>query len=170
LDAQRESLIRMSASDQWPASASPPQSTIAVTVEYRLTEYLRTIQDVVQVDLHRKAVAKGKHRPGEPQGLSWFVKLPLIMIGSVAFFYKVSKVGTCRFMIDATGIQRSSKLGTLDVDWSEVVSVLRLREVYLLQMAIGGLPIPYRCMGEPEMAAFERLAAGKLNSNIFRGT
>jgi hypothetical protein len=85
----------MSASDQWPASASPPQSTIAVTVEYRLTEYLRTIQDVVQVDLHRKA---------------------------------------------------------------------------LLQMAKGGLPIPYRCMGDPEMAAFERLAAGKLNSNIFRGT
>jgi hypothetical protein len=159
----------MPASEQLPASVDPPQYTITVTVEYRLKEYLRTLQDFVQFDQHRQAVAKGKQRSGTPKSLNWFVKWPLILLGSMAFFYKVSKVGTCRFRINATSIERSSKLGTLIVEWSEVVSVLRLSETYLIQLSKGGMPIPFRCMDRPVAAAFERLASGKLVSTVFGG-
>jgi len=133
-----------------------------VTVEYGLKEYLQVLVDFVPIEYHKRALQSGKAKSGQPKRLTWPMKGLLIAIGSVAFLYKVNKVGTCRFKISSASIERASKGGTHKTTWPEVVSVFRLSGAYLVQKSNGAMPIPFRCMGEAELAEFEHLAGSKL--------
>jgi hypothetical protein len=136
-----------------------------VVVKYRLREYLQVLSDFVPIERHRREQLNGKSKSDNPKKMTWLTKSLLFTVGSVAYFYKVIVVGKCSFTINADGVKRMSKGGTLNADWSEVVEVLKLSGVYLIQKANGAMPIPFRCMTNEECAEFERFAGSKLASS-----
>ena len=144
------------------ASMESTEKELNVTVRYRLKEYLQVLYDFAPMEHHRRAVLCGKAKPGQPKRITWPMKGLLIAVGSVAFLYKASTAGTCRFKISSASIERSSKGGTLQTAWPEVISVLRLSSAYLVQKSNGAMPIPFRCMGQEQIAEFEQFAGSKL--------
>ena len=76
-----------------------------VPVSYRLQEYLQILFDFAPLEHHRRAVLKGKAAPDEqPRKMSWYIKGMLCVVGSAAYFYKVSKVGACNFQVHSGGV------------------------------------------------------------------
>lgn len=142
-----------------------------VPVSYRLQEYLQILFDFAPLEHHRRAVLKGKAAPDEqPRKMSWHIKGMLFVVGSAAYFYKVSKVGACNFQVHSGGVDRTSKGGTLKTPWSAVTQVNVLSGAYLVQKASGAMPIPFRCMSASEREEFEVLARPKLVAVPHGGT
>lgn len=81
------------------------------------------------------------------------------LIGTPVFFVKKRRMPRCAFRVDAHGIERTSRAGTLARAWADVSGVRRYRRGYLLTFARGALPIPYRCLDPQQDADFRRLAA-----------
>lgn len=81
------------------------------------------------------------------------------LIGTPVFFVKKRRMPRCAFRIDAQGIERTSRAGTLARAWTDVSGVRRYRHGYLLTFARGALPIPYRCLDTQQDANFRRFAA-----------
>jgi len=81
------------------------------------------------------------------------------LIGTPVYFVKKRRMPRCAFRIDAQGIERTSRAGTLARAWVDVNGVRRYRRGYLLTFARGALPIPYRCLDMQQDADFRRLAA-----------
>jgi hypothetical protein len=144
--------------------AQPTALSLELVVEYRLGEYLRTLCDYLPVEHRRRAELKGEAGSAKLREVPWHAKALLYCIGSVAFFYKVRKVGACRFKIDERGVERISKGGKLESPWRKITGVLTLGESYLVQKANGAMPIPFRCMSLSERMEFERLVKAKLSS------
>lgn len=71
------------------------------------------------------------------------------------FWYKIRKVGRCTFVIDEDGVERTSKLGVGRTPWSDVVTVHRLSQAYLVEKSKGALPLPYRCLDAGQTLALE---------------
>ena len=81
------------------------------------------------------------------------------LVGTPVFFVKKRRIGRCTFRIDAHGIERTSRAGTLVRGWADVTGVRRYRRGYLLTFARGAMPIPYRCLDLRQEEALRRLAA-----------
>jgi hypothetical protein len=81
------------------------------------------------------------------------------LIGTPVFLVKKRRMPQCAFCIDARGIERRTRAGTLVRGWADVRRVRRYRQGYLLIFDRGALPIPFRCLDRAQEAAFRRLAA-----------
>ncbi|MGZ8293347.1 MAG: YcxB family protein [Telluria sp.] len=62
------------------------------------------------------------------------------------------------FTIDDHGIVRSCARGVTLIAWDDVIRIRRYRRGYLMVLKRGTLPIPYRCLGQREVAGMERYA------------
>lgn len=82
-----------------------------------------------------------------------FYNTLLTVIGTVMFFYKSHRVGTCSFSLDAIGISRRSKGGEFSFPWSDVTAVYQYGAGYLIAKGKGAMPIPFRVMSEPQQKA-----------------
>lgn len=139
-----------------------PSDELSVVVSYRLGEYLQVLLDFFPIEMHRRRQRDAKSKPGALKKPGVLAKGLLYAVGTMAYFYKVNKVGNCGFTINADGVMRLSKDGKLAVAWPEVVEVLKLSNAYLIRESDGAMPIPFRCLTESDVSVFERFAGAKL--------
>lgn len=130
--------------------------SIAFDVSYRLGEYLEFVRARVATALLEHASRSGK---GTSRLQACFVWCLLSVIGTVSFFYKTLRVGTCHFQIYARQIVRRSRTGTVVVPWSAIVAVDRYAPGYLLAGAKGAIPIPFRVLSGDERKTLEGIVA-----------
>jgi hypothetical protein len=131
--------------DAPPPAPPPTVQAIRFDVVYTLPEYLGFVRD---------HLAFLRRRPAGPLARAW-----VALIGTPIFFIKKRRMPRCTFRIDAQGIERQSRAGTLARSWAEVGSVRRYRRGYLVMYDRGAMPIPFRCMDRAQAAAFRQLAA-----------
>jgi hypothetical protein len=134
----------------------PPQDPTPVLtfgVSYALREYLSIVRDHVPDVLASYAAEQGKPLTNSPR----LVQRLLIPVLCVGFWIKKRQMPWCEFRIDAQGIQRVTRLGTLDLPWTQVVAVHRYTQGYLVRKANGGIPLPYRCFTPAQRQGMELL-------------
>lgn len=90
----------------------------------------------------------------------------VMLFGPPLFYFKRHRIGRCSFRIDATGIRRTSRSGTLVRAWADIDGVRRYRHGYLLMLGRGGMPIPYRCLDRKQQATLRRWASFKPATKI----
>ena len=130
-----------------PSVAPPPAAeAIRFDVVYTLPEYLGFVRD---------HLAFLRRRTAGPLLVAW-----VALIGTPIFFIKKRRMPQCAFRIDAHGIERTTRAGTLARSWADIRDVRRYRRGYLVMYDRGAMPIPFRCMDRTQEAAFRRLAAG----------
>jgi hypothetical protein len=135
-----------------PHAALPPApQAIRFDVVYTLPEYLAFLSDHLAAVLRQAAPAKPLQRR--------LVTLLCTLIGAPVFFIKKRRMPRCAFCIDAHGIERRSRAGTLVRSWADIRGVRRYRRGYLVLYDRGAMPIPFRCMDREQEAAFRRLAS-----------
>jgi hypothetical protein len=135
-----------------PSVAPPPAAqAIRFDVVYTLPEYLGFVRD---------HLAFLRRRTAGP-----LLRTLIILIGTPVFFIKKRRMPSCAFCIDAHGIERRSRAGTLVRNWAEIESVRRYRRGYLVSYDRGAMPIPFRCMDREQETAFRKLASNALRSN-----
>lgn len=88
------------------------------------------------------------------------------LVGTPVFYLKRRRMPRCSFRIDAAGIARTARTGTLVRAWSDIDGVRRYRQGYLLMMRRGGMPIPYRCLDRAQQVTLRRWASFKGSGNI----
>jgi hypothetical protein len=130
--------------------------SVAFEVSYRLGEYLAFLRARVATVLGERASQPGRTPSKLENMLVWCV---LSTFGSVAFLYKVPRVGRCRFLIDESEISRESRSGNLIVPWSDVVAVHRYPFGYLISKARGSLPVPLRVLSSEQQQTLEEIIA-----------
>ncbi|MGH8127140.1 MAG: YcxB family protein [Gammaproteobacteria bacterium] len=129
-------------------------------VAYRLNEYLSIFCEYALIYKDAKVRKKSKWA-AKVSKLRWYEYIVLTIVGTLAFFYKVNKVGVCVFDIDENQIKRTCKLGVIRLPWADVVAIHRLSRAYLVEKARGGMPLPYRCLTAEQATALDGLMRRK---------
>ena len=75
------------------------------------------------------------------------------------FFLQGRSRRTYAFTIDAHGIVRASPTGVTLVPWRDVSAIRRYAGGYMVVLARGTLPIPFRCLDRLQMVAMDGFAA-----------
>jgi len=136
------------------AREAPAQ--ICFDVRYRLVEYVAfAVADARRTDAFVRNAARWKQR---------MFSVVLGALATAIFFWKSHRTGRCTFTIDARGIERRSKTGTSGVPWSRVQAVHMYRRGYVVELAQGAVPIPFRVLTPDTRQQFERLAGPLLRS------
>jgi len=114
---------------------------VTFSVAYTRAEYVGIVSEIALAELNRRRAAAGKltKRPGI------FSRGLMVMMLSVVFAYKKRKMPVCDFTINAGGIERVTRMGTLTMLWSAVVAIHRCALGYVVAKKTGGMPLPYRC-------------------------
>ena len=133
---------------------------VTFEVSYHLGEYKSMVSEYILFRHNRRLLKKSPGAQAASRlplsiGAAFTVFVPFV------YFYKIRKVGRCAFVIDEDGVQRTSKLGTGRVPWSDVVTVHRLSRAYLVEKSQDAFPLPYRCLDENQAAALENLFQAK---------
>jgi hypothetical protein len=130
------------------------------TVVYNRAEYLSVLRDYAEHELARSASAAGGPAPRFDK-LSRAIQT---VVGSLSFWVKQRRRPENRFRIDAEGIKRVNRLGTVVRSWEQIERVIHCREAYLLISQKGSMPLPYRCFGTAERAELESMLLSKTRS------
>lgn len=136
-----------------------PGRSVAFEVSYRLGEYLAFLRARVATVMGERAPQPARTPSKLENMLVWCV---LSVFGSVAFLYKVPRVGRCRFLIDGAQISRQSRKGDLIVPWSDVIAVHRYPFGYLISKASGSLPVPLRVLTSEQQQTLEGIIAAAM--------
>lgn len=91
---------------------------------------------------------------------SLFLRLKSTFSAGVNFILLGRGRRTYEFTIDEHGIVRSSGGVTL-IDWDDVAAVRTYSRGFMMVLKRGTLPIPFRCLSEPQVAAMHELAAAR---------
>lgn len=133
-----------------PIDRSADERRIDFSVRYGFREYCSIVEDHLPAALVE--MGKVAKRPGLGS------RLLLRAVLAPLFVYKKWRVGTCRFVIDGQGLTRLSKGRAVTIPWSDVVAVHRYRNGYLVAIAQGAMPLPYRCFKAWEREIFDTWA------------
>jgi hypothetical protein len=129
-----------------------------IHVAYRLPEYLSTVLEYAPYAITGKKRGVSPNSVVAPtEQISQLARVTIKAVSSIAFLYKVSRVGDCIFAFDTEGLSRQSKMGELTVPWTKVERVFRLSQAYLFSKERGAMPVPYRCLSPEERASLEEL-------------
>lgn len=149
-----------------PALASPPtgrnppapaSAPIRFTASYGLREYSAVVRQHLAAVLAQRGMAHRRLGPG-----TWLLMALLI---PPIFLFKKLRVGDCRFEIDARGLTRHSRAGTLALAWREVSAVHCYGGAYLVAKPGGGaMPLPYRCFSADERRRFDGWIAASVRA------
>ena len=134
---------------------------VSFRVAYTRAEYVSIVSEIVTAQLARQRAAAGK--PARPPGI--FSRALMVAMLSAGFAYKKRKMPVCDFTINAQGIERITRTGTLTVPWSAVVAIHRCAQGYVVMKQNGGMPLPYRCFDAaqaPIVAALIERREGEL--------
>jgi hypothetical protein len=109
-----------------------------IHVAYRLPEYSSTVLE------YAPCAITGKKRGVSPNSvvapteqISRPARVTIKAVSSIAFLYKVSRIGDCIFAFDIEGLSRQSKMGEFTIPWAKVERVFRLSQAYLFSMERG---------------------------------
>ena len=117
-------------------------SRVEFSVRYRLGEYLTFVTE------HSFATEEAlRDTQGARRLLAHLLQRA---VATLAFFYKMGRVGRCDFVITSTGLSRRTKLGTSSVEWSSVKAVHTYTPGYLVELQQGAVPIPFRVLGREQ--------------------
>lgn len=122
----------------------------SVNVAYQLREYLSVVTDFASTA-----------RPSASFGP--IAKFGIAMIAVPIFYYKIMRVGRCKFTFTESGLTRDSKIGMLEVPWQDVRQIYTLSHAFLIAKASGAMPVPYRCLSNSERELLTNFFA-QLNS------
>ena len=123
---------------------------ITFSVRYRLGEYLRF---VTEHGFDSEASLR------ELRGIRRLLAhLLLRTAGTVGFAWKASRVGRCRFELDADGLPRHTRRGPGSVPWSRVKALHTYTLGFLVELEEGALPLPFRVLGAGQRDGILRLA------------
>lgn len=133
----------------------PPRSgAVHLCVRYRPIEYIGfAIAHALDTDTFVRAAPRWQQR---------LFSILLAGIAAMTFVWKSLRMGRCDFMIDAHGIERRSRRGASCVPWSRVQAVHMYPQGYLIELAAGAVPLPYRVMQPAARQQFEALAGPRL--------
>jgi hypothetical protein len=129
------------------------QNYFEFTVVYNRAEYLSVLQDYAEHELARRASVTD----GPAPRFDTLSRAIQIIVGSLSFWVKQRRMPENRFLIDAEGIKRVNRLGTVVRSWEQIDRVIRCREAYLLVSQKGSMPLPYRCFGTTARAELESM-------------
>ena len=133
-----------------------------VLADLRLAEYVRIGRDFEPRGVSNKLrFDAARSATGWWNSPRWELLLTWLIVPPV-FIYKTIRVGPCRFLFDAAGLVRHSRMGEMRLRWSEVAAVHRLRDGYLIELDEGAMPIAYRCFPPGGRAAFEAIVPAPL--------
>lgn len=139
------------------APIATPGAPIRFTVSYGLREYLAVLREHLPAMLVQRGMAHQGPGPGP--------RLLMALLVPPVFWFKKLRVGNCRFEIDAHGLARHSRTGTLALAWHEVGAVHRYGGAYLVAKARGGaMPLPYRCFSADERRRFDGWVAASVRA------
>ena len=127
---------------------------IEFSVSYRLREYLRFVTEHsfdTEEELRNTHGVKRK-----------LLELVQMAIATVGFFYKMSRVGRCHFVIDSDGVSRRSKRGSGSVPWSRVKAIHTYSPGYLMELEHGAMPIPFRVLSARQREVLRTLAGDSM--------
>jgi hypothetical protein len=131
-------------------------NSITFSVTYQLPEYLATGEENSLNHIAKQAREKGRKPPTKlPVYARWLLRL----VATLAFRYKISKVGTCEFTINAQSIRRKSKMGELVIPWADVIAIEPLTLALLLEKGQGAVMLPWRCMTPEQRATLQNWIA-----------
>jgi hypothetical protein len=140
--------------DRPDAAAPLSAQAIRFDVVYTLSEYLGFLRDHLSFTLRHAPKPMRLRRIGIPLACAC-----ITLIGIPIFLAKKRRMPHCAFRIDAGGIERSSRAGTLVRRWADIDGVRRYRRGFLVMYERGAMPIPFRCLDRGQEAAFRRLAS-----------
>lgn len=156
VDSIAVSARRASRPQALPFDASPPElhdgpahEPLVFSIRYSLWEYAGFMWEHGGYIIRRRRLG--------------FLRTYLMLIrstGAAAFHFAAAGRGKLlyEFTIDDQGIVRSCARGVTLIGWDDVIRIRRYRRGYLMVLKRGTLPIPYRCLGEADVAAMERHA------------
>ena len=93
--------------------------------------------------------------------LPFTLDLWVALVAPPVFLLKKRRMPVCEFRIDGRGIERTSRLGTVERTWDEVKMVRRYKRGYLLMFAKGAIPIPFRCLDQQQLEQMRTYTAGR---------
>jgi YcxB-like protein len=128
-------------------------ATLRFAVTYRLNEYLEIARS------HTLATATPKDA-SKLQQLT--TRLIVTVVGTTMFLIKSYRIGTCHFRIDREGIRRRSKQGEMSIQWRDVTAVHKYGPGYLIEMAHGGIPIPFRVLSKDQSDRLHSMIARRI--------
>jgi len=102
----------------------------------------------------------------EKHNSTFWMKAMIYSLGSVVFFLKLRKVGSCHFEITESKISRKSKLGTKDVSWEEVLNIHIMPFAHMFEIGRGLMPLPYRCFDGEQSNELEKLGFTKFRTYL----
>lgn len=126
---------------------NPPH--LGFSVRYRLGEYLAFVTE------HSFATEEALRKTrGATRVLAYLFQR---VVTTLAYVYKMYRVGRCDFVITPAGVSRRTKRGTSSVQWSSVRAVHTYSPGYLVELQQGAVPIPFRVLDAGQQALFCRL-------------
>lgn len=128
----------------------PISTPIEFSVTYRLREYLDFVTEHSFDTEEALRSTRGLKRH--------LIKMAQRAIATIGFFYKMSRVGPCHFVIDVAGLNRRSKNGEGSVPWSRVKAVHTYTRGFLVELESGAMPIPFRVLSDQQRESFCALA------------
>ena len=121
---------------------------VEFSVAYSREEYLSIVMDHILA--FSRETAKKKNPDKEVTSNFWFTRQFTRAFGSLVYFYKVRKMPVCEFSFSPERITRKTALGTIAIDWSEIINIVEYTDGMIIVLDSGGLPIPYRCISDEE--------------------
>jgi hypothetical protein len=129
-------------------------SQIEFSVHYRLGEYLEFVTEHSFDTEEALRNTRGLKRR--------LIQIAQRAIATIGFFYKMSRVGRCDFIVDSSGVTRHSKNGAGSVPWPKVKAVHIYSPGYLIELQSGAMPIPFRVLDLDQRELFCAFASGAM--------
>jgi hypothetical protein len=132
------------------------ETHFSVDVCYLRAEYVQIVRNAIRrkiIEEQGAEITEANANASEGSISRWASNCFISLI----FFYKRFRLGVCCFEVSDAGLTRTSKMGTKTVNWFEVKRVHRDSVVYLIELAVGAMPIPVRCMSSSQRESFDAL-------------
>lgn len=123
--------------------------TVAFSVRYSLPEYTSFMWQHCSYLIRRRRIGTLP---------SWWLCTKSTATAALHFVLQGRARRTYEFTIDTHGIVRASGTGVTLVAWRDVSAIRRYSRGYMLVMARGTLPLPFRCLDRAQQAAIDGFA------------
>ncbi len=138
------------ASNSRTGSALPIPAPLQLSIRYALPEYVSFMWQHAGFLIRRRRIGT--------MATYWMLSRSTLM-AALHFVAQGRARRTYEFTIDQHGVVRTSGTGVTLVPWAEVRAIRRYSCGYMMVLARGTLPIPYRCLGQDGLVSMDGFSA-----------